>query len=79
MPDGFEEMLKLCDEIRSMKKLPLPKETRSAILYSDADRMALDDKASHAAGFRKGALPYLSLRNSIGISSARRKIAALLL
>ena len=49
MPDGFEEMLKLCDEIRSMKKLILPKETRTAILYSDADRMALDDKASHAA------------------------------
>lgn len=49
MPDGHAEMEKLCRELLAMKKLPLPKETRSAILYNDYDRWGIEDKAAHAA------------------------------
>ena len=49
MPDGHAEMERLCREFLAMKKLPLPDETKSAILYSDYDRWALEDKAGHAA------------------------------
>ncbi len=49
MPDGDAEMEKLCRELLTMKKLPLPTETKSAILYNDYDRWGLQDKAGHAA------------------------------
>jgi len=48
MPDAYAEMERLTGEITSMNKLALPKETVSAILYSDYDRWGLDDRAGHA-------------------------------
>ena len=49
IPDSHAEMEKLCRELLAMKKLPLPTETKSAILYNDYDRWGLEDKAGHAA------------------------------
>ncbi len=48
MPDGYAELERLCGELHAMHRLPLPKETRSAILYCDYDRWGLDDRAGHA-------------------------------
>ena len=48
MPDGYAEMERLTREITSMNKLPLSKETRSAVLYSDYDRWGLNDQCGHA-------------------------------
>ena len=49
MPDGYAELERLCGELHSLRRLPLPRETKSAILYSDYDRWGLDDRVAHAA------------------------------
>ncbi len=49
MPEGYLEMLRLNKQIAAMKKLKIPQQTHSAILYSEYDQWALDDKAGHGA------------------------------
>ena len=47
IPESYAEMLRLGKLISRMNKLPIPTETRTAILYSDADRWGLDDSQGH--------------------------------
>lgn len=47
IPDSYAEMLRLSKLISGMNRLPISDETRSAILYSDADRWGLDDSQGH--------------------------------
>ena len=47
IPDAYAEMLRLARRMKNMNRLPVPKETRSAVLYSDADRWGLEDVQGH--------------------------------
>ncbi len=47
IPESYVEMLRLGKLISGMNKLPIPTDTHSAILYSDADRWGLEDKQGH--------------------------------
>ena len=47
IPESYAEMLRLGKLLSGMNKLPIPTETRSAILYSDADRWGLADSQGH--------------------------------
>ena len=47
IPDSYAEMLRLGKLISGMNKLPIPTDTHSAILYSDADRWGLADSQGH--------------------------------
>ena len=48
VPDVYREMLRINKFISKMKKLRIPKETKSAILYSDYDYWGLADVSQHA-------------------------------
>lgn len=47
IPESYAEMLRLGKLISGMNKLPIPTETCSAILYSDADCWGLGDSQGH--------------------------------
>ncbi|MBO4631802.1 MAG: hypothetical protein J5858_07755, partial [Lentisphaeria bacterium] len=47
IPESYAEMLRLGKLISGMNRLPIPSETRSAILYSDADCWGLGDSQGH--------------------------------
>ena len=47
LPAAYGEMLRINKLLSGMNKLPIPTDTHSAILYSDADRWGLADSQGH--------------------------------